>query len=145
MTRLRHAALLAALATTACVLTRDASTDPDERRQPQAGFQGQRFLGVAPGSYDSKARTIEATLATATQVKRYYFTEELEISADAVDLGRAAKGMCPLLDAHNSATLRRSSARFRMSASKATNWSARSHLAKPTPPEPPKAWSPAAN
>jgi HK97 family phage prohead protease len=101
MTKLHLGAAIGLLATSACVLTRDPSTDPDERRQPMAGFQGERFLGVAPGSYDAKARTIEATLATTTQVKRYFFTEELEISADAVDLGRAAKGMCPLLDAHN--------------------------------------------
>jgi len=34
-------------------------------------------------------------------VRRFYFTEELEISAEAIDLGRVTAGICPLLDTHN--------------------------------------------
>jgi HK97 family phage prohead protease len=94
-------ALLATAWLAPAMLTRDAATDPDERRQPMAGFQGQRLMGFAPNSYNADARTVDAVLATATQVKRYYFTEELEISGEAIDLTRAATGMVPLLDSHN--------------------------------------------
>src|SRR4051812_43130076 len=91
---------VAALATS--MLCRNApAADPDERRQPMAGFQGQRLMGFAPDSYRADTRTVEAVLSSGSQVRRYYFTEELEISAEAVDLGRAVTGMVPLLDSHN--------------------------------------------
>lgn len=88
------------------MLTRDApgqrpSAEPEERRQPQAGGRGTRSLTLAPGSYDAEAHTVEAVLSTGAAVARYYFTEELEISAEAIDLGRVASGVCPLLDTHN--------------------------------------------
>jgi HK97 family phage prohead protease len=97
--RFSRAALLCAGA----VLTRDApqGIDPDERRQPMAGFQGQRLMGFAPNSYSADTRSVEAVLSAGSPVRRYYFTEELEVSADAIDLGRAVTGMVPLLDSHN--------------------------------------------
>jgi len=72
-----------------------------ERRQPMVGESCQRFVGLSPGSYNAEARTVEATLSSGAQVRRYYFTEELEISAEAVDLERVGKGLVCILDAHN--------------------------------------------
>jgi HK97 family phage prohead protease len=95
-----RAALLLA-ASSSVLLTRDAAGDPDERRQPMAGFQGQRFAEVAPNSYNAKTRSVEAVLSAGSQVRRYYFTEELAISDEAVDLGRAERGLVCLLDSHN--------------------------------------------
>lgn len=85
-------------------MRRDAPTGAagdDERRQPMAGFQGQRLMGLAPDSYNAEARTVEAVLSAGSSVRRFFFTEELEISPEAVDLGRAASGLVPLLDSHN--------------------------------------------
>ncbi len=75
--------------------------DPEERRQPMAGGRGLRSLAVSPGSYDAAARTVEAVLSAGTAVRRYWFTEELEISDEAIDLARVTAGVCPLLDTHN--------------------------------------------
>lgn len=98
--RFTRAALL--LGVTAGMLTRASAPDPDELRQPMVGQQGQRLMGMlAPDSYDAKARTVDAVLSSGAAVRRWYFTEELEISAEAIDLGRAEKGLVCLLDSHN--------------------------------------------
>lgn len=83
------------------MMTRNPQPDPSERRQPQAGGRGTRDLAVTPASYDSTGRTVEAILSAGSAVKRFYFTEELEISPEAIDLGRVERGICPLLDTHN--------------------------------------------
>lgn len=86
------------------IMTRNrppASVDPEERRQPQAAGRSERSLAVAPESYDATARTVEAVLSAGSPVQRYYFTEELEISPEAIDLTRVQSGICPLLDTHN--------------------------------------------
>lgn len=84
------------------VLTRDEpGVDPRERQQPQVGGRGTRALAIAPESYDESSRSVEAILSAGTAVRRYYFTEELEISAEAIDLSRVTGGICPLLDTHN--------------------------------------------
>lgn len=75
--------------------------DESERRQPMVGGRGNRSLTVSPDSYDAAARTVEAVLSAGTAVRRYWFTEELEISDEAIDLARVAGGVCPLLDTHN--------------------------------------------
>ncbi|MFT3968540.1 MAG: HK97 family phage prohead protease, partial [Sphingobium sp.] len=75
--------------------------DPEERRQPQVGGRGVRDLSLRASSYNADARTVEAVLSAGTAVRRYGFTEELEISAEAIDLSRVAAGICPLLDSHN--------------------------------------------
>jgi HK97 family phage prohead protease len=99
--------LAAVLAAPFAVLTRDPNVDEDERRQPMAGFQGTRGTAddlharFAADSYDAATRTVEAVLSAGSPVKRFFFTEELEISAEAIDLGRAVSGLVPLLDAHN--------------------------------------------
>jgi HK97 family phage prohead protease len=95
---------LAAGAGLAGMLTRnvpDGHGDPQERRQPQVNGRGTRDLSLTPESYDATARTVEAILSAGTAVRRYYFTEELEISQEAIDVSRVAGGICPLLDTHN--------------------------------------------
>jgi HK97 family phage prohead protease len=77
------------------------AVDPAEQRQPQVGGRGIRSLALAPGSYDASARTVRAVLSVGAPVVRHFFTEELEISAEAIDLGRVSSGICPLLDSHN--------------------------------------------
>jgi len=77
------------------------SEDPEERRQPQAGGRGSRSLDVSPESYDAEAHTVEVVLSVGSAVRRRWFTEELEISAEAIDLSRVNAGVCPLLDSHN--------------------------------------------
>lgn len=89
------------------IMTRDAppGVDLTEQRQPQVGGRGVRSLTVTPDSYDATARTVRAVLSAGSPVRRYYFTEELEISAEAIDLGRVTAGICPLLDTHNQYTV----------------------------------------
>lgn len=65
------------------------------------GYQGQRLAGLNAASYDSAARTAEAVLSAGSTVRRSYFSEELEISVEAIDLGRAQAGLVCLLDCHN--------------------------------------------
>jgi HK97 family phage prohead protease len=113
MKTLRHAAAVGLLATTMlCRQHAPAGTsDDDERRQPMAGFQGTRGTAddlrvrFAADSYDATTRTVEAVLSAGSPVKRFFFTEELEISEAAIDLARAANGLVPLLDAHNQSNI----------------------------------------
>lgn len=72
-----------------------------ERRAPPSDTRGSRQLSFAPGTYDATARTVEAILSSGSPVRRYAFTEELEISATAIDLSRVTAGLCRLLDTHN--------------------------------------------
>lgn len=89
------------------IMTRNTpqGVDPTEQRQPQAGGRGVRALTVTPETYDAAARTVRAVLSAGSPVRRYYFTEELEISAEAIDLSRVTAGICPLLDTHNQYTV----------------------------------------
>ncbi len=87
------------------IMTRAPAGDAAERQQPQAGGRGARSLALTPESYDPAARTVRAVLSAGSPVRRYYFTEELEISAEAVDLSRVTAGICPLLDTHNQYTV----------------------------------------
>lgn len=106
----RPASAFAKMAATTMMVTpltrsAPATDEPEERRQPQAGGRGERSLTVTPDSYDAAARTVEVVLSAGTGVRRYYFTEELEISTEAIDLARVAGGVCPLLDTHNQYSL----------------------------------------
>ncbi len=60
-----------------------------------------RQAGIAPGSYDKKTRTVEAVFSKGSAVRRWGYVEMLEISDDAIDLGRVEKGLVNLLDTHN--------------------------------------------
>ncbi|KPL52271.1 hypothetical protein ABB55_08525 [Prosthecomicrobium hirschii] len=59
-----------------------------------------------PGTFDAKAGTLEAVLATATPVRRWFGNEILSISPDAIDLTRMPTGQVRFLD-HHRATDRR--------------------------------------
>lgn len=72
-----------------------------ERRSPPANAEGSRFAGFSASTHDASARTVEAVLSAGSPVRRYGFTEELEISPEAVNLDRVASGQCRVLDSHN--------------------------------------------
>lgn len=72
-----------------------------ERRAPPNADRGARFAGFAPNSYSAATRSVEAVLSAGSAVKRWGFVEELEISAEAIDLDRVTRGLVPLLNAHD--------------------------------------------
>lgn len=65
-----------------------------------AGATDTRFADVAPQSYDSKSRTVEAVISMGSPVRRFYGTEILRVDPKSVILERMAGGI-PLLDSHN--------------------------------------------
>lgn len=69
------------------------------------GHRGVRFAGLSAGSYNAETHTVQAVLSAGSAVRRAFFTEELAISPEAIDLGRAAAGLVPLLAAHNQCDL----------------------------------------
>lgn len=99
---MKKTATLAATALLALApMTRDAPAAGEDRRaHPPTGPQS-RFAAFTPSTYSAEARTVELVLSTGAAVDRHYFVEELEISAAAVDIGRVAQGVVPLLDSHN--------------------------------------------
>jgi hypothetical protein len=54
-----------------------------------------------PLSYNAKDRTVDAVISRGSPVKRFYGTEILRISPDAVIIDRLISGGIPLLDSHN--------------------------------------------
>tara|TARA_R110002124_G_scaffold173690_5_gene341335 strand:- start:5 stop:2194 length:2190 start_codon:yes stop_codon:yes gene_type:complete len=78
-----------------------AAAGAAERRSPPANHTAARFATFVPTTYDATARTVEVVLSTGAPVRRWSFTEELEISATAIDLARVIAGQCPLLDTHD--------------------------------------------
>lgn len=67
----------------------------------EIGSTATRFADVAPSSYDKKARTVECIISMGSPVQRFYGTEKLRISKDAVILDRMNNAGIPLLDSHN--------------------------------------------
>ena len=66
-----------------------------------AGLVEKRFADTKPSSYDSKTRTVDAVISMGSPVVRFYGTEVLRISPEAVNLDRMKGGsMIPLLDSH---------------------------------------------
>ncbi len=59
-----------------------------------------RLLDLLPVSYNSESRTVDAILSCGSPVTRFYGTEVLKISRDAVDLGRVFGAGVPVLDSH---------------------------------------------
>lgn len=102
MSKLGSAAACGLLASTALVRHAAAeAAEASERRQPMVGMQGTRLLVTATSTYDAEARTVDAVLSAGTAVRRRWFTEELEISAESIDLARVENGLVCLLDTHN--------------------------------------------
>jgi phage head maturation protease len=71
-----------------------------------------RFADVAPSSYDAKSRTVNCVISMGSPVVRFYGTEKLRISPDAVDLSRMQSSGIPLLDSHNQHSIENSLGRF---------------------------------
>jgi phage head maturation protease len=61
-----------------------------------------RLVTTAPSSIDESTRSVSAIISQGTPVRRFYGTEILTISRDAVDTARVLSGQCPLLDSHQS-------------------------------------------
>ena len=64
-----------------------------------------RLLDLSPVSYNSETRTVDAVLSCGSPVTRFYGTEVLKISRDAVDLGRVFGAGVPVLDSHQQVAL----------------------------------------
>lgn len=60
-----------------------------------------RFLSVAPASYSSESRTVDAIITTGAPVRRFGMIEEMSISPEAIDLSRASGGRMALLWNHD--------------------------------------------
>ena len=73
----------------------------EERLAPPNEMRGSRMAGEESLTYDAATRSVEAVFSTGAAVKRWGFIEELEVSTEAIDLGRVEKGLCRLLDTHN--------------------------------------------
>src|SRR5271170_7205905 len=70
------------------------------RPGPKPGQTLTRFADVAPSSYSTKDRTVECVISIGSPVERFYGTERLRISPEAVDLSRMGEAGIPLLDSH---------------------------------------------
>lgn len=95
-------AALALLAAAPAGMTRGPDGDDMATRLagPPSGTQT-RYAPFQPSTYDAEARTVELILSVGAAVNRRWFVEELEISSEAVDVGRVGRGLVPLLDSHN--------------------------------------------
>lgn len=63
------------------------------------------LVRFVPTSWNASARTIEAVLSTGAPVTRWGITEQLEMSASAIDLARVALGQVKLLDSHDQSSI----------------------------------------
>lgn len=61
-----------------------------------------RLVTTVPSSFDVDSRSVNAIISMGSPVVRFYGTEVLRISQDAVDTSRVTSGNCPLLDSHKS-------------------------------------------
>jgi phage head maturation protease len=59
-----------------------------------------RFSSNQPASYDPDQRTVDAVISVGAAVPRFYGTEILKISPEAVDLSRLTGAGIPCLDSH---------------------------------------------
>ncbi len=64
-----------------------------------------RLHTLSPSTYIEDDGSVQVTLSRGTSVQRFYGREELEISADAIDLKRVKAGCAPLLDSHRQDTI----------------------------------------
>ncbi|MCP4025681.1 MAG: hypothetical protein GY736_05130 [Sphingomonas sp.] len=65
---------------------------------PSRGARAAAFTG---SSYNAEARTIEAVFSAGSPVNRWFGTEQLAVSPEAIDLARVGANLCPFLNAHN--------------------------------------------
>ncbi|GAA0471404.1 hypothetical protein GCM10009096_10480 [Parasphingorhabdus litoris] len=72
----------------------------------QAGQdQETRKATLSAATYDAKSRTVDAVLSQGASVPRWGYIENLEISEQAIDLGRAKSLGVKLLDSHNQSSI----------------------------------------
>jgi Caudovirus prohead serine protease len=79
------------------------------RRPPDAQT---RFADGTPQSYDKKTRMVDCVISVGSPVKRFYGTEVLRITPEAVKLDRLKSGGIPLLDSHQQIGLSNHLGRF---------------------------------
>jgi phage head maturation protease len=78
------------------VLTRKALVE----HVPSTDALETRLLALTPKTYDEDAREVSVVLSRGSPVQRFYGTESLRITKDAIDLSRLESGGIPLLDSH---------------------------------------------
>ena len=64
------------------------------------GITNRRFADAMPVSFNRAERTVDCCISMGSPVVRFYGTETLRISPEAVDLSRMKSGIIPLLDSH---------------------------------------------
>ena len=82
-------------------MTRDAPEPGQRERGAPPPSRGMREAAFTGSSYNAEARTVEAVFSAGSAVTRWFGTEQLEVSADAIDLTRVGANLCPFLNAHN--------------------------------------------
>jgi hypothetical protein len=77
------------------------------------GQTSTRFADTKPSSFDVKARTVDCVISCGSPVTRFYGTECLRITPEAVNLDRMKGGsMIPLLDSHQAGGINNALGRF---------------------------------
>jgi hypothetical protein len=77
------------------------------------GQTSTRFADTKPSSFDKKSRTVECVISMGSPVTRFYGTECLRITPEAVNLDRMKGGsMIPLLDSHQAGGINNALGRF---------------------------------
>jgi hypothetical protein len=72
-----------------------------------------RFADSKPTSFDAKTRTVDCVISMGSPVQRFYGTECLRITPEAVNLDRMKGGsMIPLLDSHQAGGINNALGRF---------------------------------
>lgn len=72
-----------------------------------------RFADSKPTSFDKASRTVDCVISMGSPVQRFYGTECLRITPEAVDLSRMQNGsMIPLLDSHQAGGINNALGRF---------------------------------
>lgn len=83
-------------------LTRGAGDPPEgQQRGAPPPARGSRSAAFTASSYDATARTVDAVFSAGAAVRRWFGSEVLAVSDEAIDLGRVASNLCPFLNAHN--------------------------------------------
>lgn len=94
-------AALMALAPTTGHLTREAPSGERMERGTPPPSRGQREMAFTGTSYDPATRIAEGVFATGVRVNRRWFSEELDMSAEALDLSRVGMNQCRFLFNHD--------------------------------------------
>jgi hypothetical protein len=77
------------------------------------GQTSTRFADTKPTSFDAKTRTVDCVISMGSPVTRFYGTECLRITPEAVNLDRMKGGsMIPLLDSHQAGGINNALGRF---------------------------------